>query len=78
VVELPRGVDDDAVAARAREAGLAPVALSALRLRAGGAPGLVLGYAAHSPHELDRAVRVLGRLVRLDPGHPVVAGPPGG
>jgi GntR family transcriptional regulator/MocR family aminotransferase len=78
VVELPRGVDDDAVAARAREAGLAPVALSALRLRGGGAPGLVLGYAAQSPHELDRAVRVLGRLVRLDRGHPVVAGPPGG
>jgi GntR family transcriptional regulator / MocR family aminotransferase len=42
--------------------GLGPLALSELRLRAGGRSGLVLGYAAHSPHELTRAVRILGRL----------------
>ncbi len=62
VVELPPGSDDAGLAARARAAGLGPLALSELRLRAGGRPGLVLGYAAHSPHELTRAVRILGRL----------------
>jgi GntR family transcriptional regulator/MocR family aminotransferase len=68
VVELPPGSDDADIAARAQAAGLGPLALSELRLRAGGRPGLVLGYAAHSPHELTRAVRVLGRLV--DPFRP--------
>jgi GntR family transcriptional regulator / MocR family aminotransferase len=63
VVELPPGLDDAALAARARSAGLGPLALSELRLRGGGRPGLVLGYAAHSPHELTRAVRTLGRLL---------------
>jgi GntR family transcriptional regulator/MocR family aminotransferase len=61
VVELPPGSDDAGLVARARSAGLGPLALSELRLRAGGRPGLVLGYAAHSPHELTRAVRILGR-----------------
>jgi GntR family transcriptional regulator/MocR family aminotransferase len=61
VVELPPGSDDAGLAARARGAGLGPLALSELRQRAGGRPGLVLGYAAHSPHELTRAVRILGR-----------------
>jgi GntR family transcriptional regulator / MocR family aminotransferase len=64
VVELAPGSDDAALAARAREAGLGPLALSELRLRGAGRPGLVLGYAAHSPHELTRAVRLLGRLAR--------------
>jgi GntR family transcriptional regulator/MocR family aminotransferase len=64
VVELPAGSDDTDIAARARAAGLGPLALSELRLRAGGRRGLVLGYAAHSPHELTRAVRILGRLAR--------------
>ncbi|NJC70239.1 PLP-dependent aminotransferase family protein [Planosporangium thailandense] len=68
VVELPAGVDDVAVAERARDAGLGPTALSRLRLRGGGRPGLVLGYAAHTPQELDRAVRVLARLVEREPG----------
>jgi GntR family transcriptional regulator/MocR family aminotransferase len=63
VVELPAGVDDAAVAARATQAGLGPLSLSELRMKPGGAPGLVLGYAAHTPHELTRAVRTLARLV---------------
>ncbi len=86
VVELPPGTDDTGVAARARQAGLGPLALSELRLRGGGRPGLVLGYAAHSPHELARAVRILGRCVRpdtrsdtrSDSRHPVVARSPAG
>jgi GntR family transcriptional regulator / MocR family aminotransferase len=65
VVELPPGSDDADIAARARAAGLGPLALSELRLRAGGRPGLVLGYAAHSPHELTRAVRILGRVFMI-------------
>jgi GntR family transcriptional regulator/MocR family aminotransferase len=78
VVELPPGMDDAAIAARAHDAGLGPMALSQLRVQARGRPGLVLGYAAHSAHELGRAVRLLGRLVRADPSHPVVARLPAG
>jgi GntR family transcriptional regulator / MocR family aminotransferase len=59
VVELPDGVDDLAVVAAARAVGLGPLPLSELRLRPGGRPGLVLGYAAHSPDELQAAVRQL-------------------
>ena len=62
VVEQPAGVDDGALVDAARARGLGPLALSRLRQRAGGKPGVVLGYAAHSPHELTEAVRVMGRL----------------
>ncbi|GAA1507841.1 PLP-dependent aminotransferase family protein [Dactylosporangium maewongense] len=62
VVELPPGTDDRAVAQRALASGLGPLALSSLRVRKG-PPGLVLGYAAHTPHELARAVRTLAGLV---------------
>jgi GntR family transcriptional regulator/MocR family aminotransferase len=64
VVWLPDGCDDAAVAARAAEVGLEPLPLSTLRMRPSGAPGLVLGYAAHTAHELTAAVRTLARLVR--------------
>ncbi|MFI5914685.1 PLP-dependent aminotransferase family protein [Dactylosporangium sp. NPDC051541] len=63
VVELPPGVDDLALAGRATEAGLGPLALSSLRIRRGGPCGLVLGYAAHTPHELATAVRKLATLL---------------
>lgn len=70
VVELPDGTDDVAVAAAARAAGLGPLPLSQLRLRrqAGAGPGarppgLVIGYAAHSPNELDAAVQRLAKVV---------------
>ncbi|WP_244871565.1 PLP-dependent aminotransferase family protein [Catellatospora sp. TT07R-123] len=59
VVELPSGVDDRALATRARAAGLGPLALSELRYHPEGTPGLVLGYAAHTPDELTAAVAVL-------------------
>jgi GntR family transcriptional regulator/MocR family aminotransferase len=62
VVELPPGVDDAGLVDRAGAHGPEPLALSRLRQRTGGRPGLVLGYAAHPPHELTGAVRVLGRL----------------
>lgn len=63
VVELPPGVDDAAVAERARAAGLGPLPLSALRMTAGGPPGLVLGYAAQAPDRLAEAVRALATLL---------------
>jgi GntR family transcriptional regulator/MocR family aminotransferase len=63
VIELPPGTDDQALALRAAEAGLAPIALSTLRARKTGPPGLVLGYAAHTPHELTTAVRHLSTLL---------------
>jgi GntR family transcriptional regulator/MocR family aminotransferase len=64
VAELPPGTDDVAIADRAGAAGLGPVPLSTLYARRGGPPGLVLGYAAHSPDELTGTVRLLARLVR--------------
>ena len=57
--ELPPGTDDRALAARARTAGLGPLALSELRYGGDGPPGLVLGYAAQTPDELTAAVAVL-------------------
>jgi GntR family transcriptional regulator/MocR family aminotransferase len=63
VAELPDTVDDREIARRARLAGLGPLALSALSARPGGAVGLVLGYAAHSPDQLRTAVRRLARIV---------------
>ncbi|MGN9906332.1 MocR-like pyridoxine biosynthesis transcription factor PdxR [Phytohabitans sp. LJ34] len=59
VVELPEGVDDEALAERARAAGLGPLPLSRMRLASGGPPGLVLGYAANPPGELETAVQQL-------------------
>jgi GntR family transcriptional regulator/MocR family aminotransferase len=63
VVELPDGIDDEALAGAAQRAGLGPVPLSRLRLGPGGSPGLVLGYAANPPDELVRAVRTLAGLL---------------
>ncbi|GAB2925237.1 PLP-dependent aminotransferase family protein [Micromonospora polyrhachis] len=73
VVELPDGIDDVAWGRAARAAGLGPLALSRLRMPISAAdhgtpprpepPGLVLGYAAHSPAELVRAVRTLAALI---------------
>jgi GntR family transcriptional regulator/MocR family aminotransferase len=62
-VELPEGVDDEALAERARAVGLGPLPLSRMRLAGGGPPGLVLGYAANPPGELETAVSLLGALV---------------
>ncbi|GFJ89637.1 aminotransferase-like domain-containing protein [Phytohabitans rumicis] len=59
VVELPAGVDDEALAERALAAGLGLLPLSRMRLAGGGPPGLVLGYAANPPGELESAVQTL-------------------
>jgi len=63
VAELDRGTDDAAIVMRARALGLGPLALSAHRYASMGRPGLVLGYAAHTPDELRVAVRRLSTVV---------------
>jgi GntR family transcriptional regulator/MocR family aminotransferase len=63
VAELDEGTDDKAIVDAVRPLGLAPVALSSLRLAAHGPPGLVLGYAAQTPDELRAAVRRLSTVV---------------
>jgi GntR family transcriptional regulator/MocR family aminotransferase len=72
VVELPEGVDDEALAERARAAGLGPLPLSRMRLTGGGPPGLVIGYAANPPGELESAVSLLAPLV--DAARPPASG----
>jgi GntR family transcriptional regulator / MocR family aminotransferase len=65
VVLLPDGTDDTAAVVRIRAAGVGVQPLSLHRV-APGPPGLVLGYAAHSPDRLHEAIRRLARAV--DPG----------
>lgn len=69
LIELPDTVDDETVVARARTVGLDPLSLTSLWVEGPGyadvrrPQGLVLGYAAQSPHELARAARLLARCV---------------
>ncbi len=62
VVTLPEGIDDAAVAAHARQEGIAVQAMSGLRVAAG-PPGLIIGYGPHSPAGLGESLRTLGRLI---------------
>ena len=63
LVTLPGDLDDTALAARARDAGVGVQPLSWHRV-APGPPGLVLGYAAHPPDRLHEAVRRLATAAR--------------
>lgn len=63
LVTLPGGVDDEAVAERALEAGVLVQSLSSHRT-GDGPPGLVLGYAATPPSGLREAVARLAPVVR--------------
>lgn len=60
---LPRGVDDVALAARARERGLAVTPLSQCYQRKTDDRGLVLGFAGHGTDKLRQSAAVLGRVV---------------
>jgi GntR family transcriptional regulator/MocR family aminotransferase len=62
LVTLPAGVDDVALADELREAGVLVHPLSWHR-RLPGPPGLVIGYAAHSPDRLRDAAATIGRIV---------------
>ena len=66
VVRLPEHLDDAALAAQARAAGIAVQPLSAYRF-APGPPGLVIGYGPHPAPRLEAAIETLGRLVGLVP-----------
>ncbi|WP_285548804.1 PLP-dependent aminotransferase family protein [Actinoplanes regularis] len=63
LVELPAGTDDVAFADRVRETGVLAHPLSWHRLLPG-PPGLILGYAAHSPDRLTEAAHRIGRALR--------------
>jgi GntR family transcriptional regulator / MocR family aminotransferase len=62
LITLPEGVDDAALADRARTAGILVQPLSAHR-QGHGPPGLVLGYAAHPPDRIRQAVRRLAQIL---------------
>jgi GntR family transcriptional regulator/MocR family aminotransferase len=66
-IELPPGSDATAIAAAAREAGLALAPADAFRLEPGGPPALALGFAAASAAELATGVARLGSLVSRAP-----------
>lgn len=62
LVLLPEGADDEEVAARALDSGVAVQPLSRNRV-APGAPGLVVSYAGHDPERLRDAVERLGGVL---------------
>lgn len=61
LVELPARTDEAATVLAARREGVAVYGLSLYCAGPPPFPGLVLGYAAHTPHELTRAVAVIAR-----------------
>ncbi|MEV6288026.1 PLP-dependent aminotransferase family protein [Kribbella sp. NPDC051770] len=60
---LPDHVDDDALAAKARAAGIAVAPLSDYRRTIPGPPGLVIGYATPSDEDLLTALKLLAGLL---------------
>ncbi|MGV0741347.1 MocR-like pyridoxine biosynthesis transcription factor PdxR [Mycolicibacterium sp. XJ870] len=64
LLTLPEGVDDVALADDLREAGVLVHPLSWHR-RLPGPPGLVLGYASHTPDRLREAGATIARMVAL-------------
>jgi GntR family transcriptional regulator/MocR family aminotransferase len=64
VLRLPPGVDDAAVSADARAAGIRVIPLSAYRIVASDGGGLVVGYGRLHEDAVDPAVRALARVVR--------------
>ncbi len=59
VAWLARGQRDSVISRKARELGVEAPALTVYREKAGGRPGLVLGYAAYSEAQIRQAVRKL-------------------
>jgi GntR family transcriptional regulator/MocR family aminotransferase len=66
LITLPDGVDDVALADELQAAGVLVHPLSWHR-RLPGPPGLVVGYAAHTPDRLQNAAATIGRAVRRAP-----------
>lgn len=63
-LDLPAHVDDRAIAAEAAAAGLGPHALSAFHARPTTARGLILGFCAATPEEIEAATPILAEIVR--------------
>lgn len=63
LAQLPLGVDDRTVSARALARGIEAPALSSYALRRPRRGGLVLGYAGYDTPELTRAMNILARVV---------------
>jgi GntR family transcriptional regulator/MocR family aminotransferase len=63
-VHLPAEVVDIDVVKRARERGVIAVALSSMSATARALNGLVLGYAAFEPRAIDKAMQVVGDVLR--------------
>ena len=63
LITLPDGVDDVALADELRDAGVLVHPLSWHQQRSG-PPGLVLGYAAHTPDQLRAAGATIARVAR--------------
>jgi GntR family transcriptional regulator/MocR family aminotransferase len=61
---LPRGVDDVAIARKAREAGVAVEALSPRYDRPTEDRGLLLGFSGHRPDQLREGVRALADVLK--------------
>ncbi|MFT4164959.1 MAG: PLP-dependent aminotransferase family protein [Microlunatus sp.] len=66
LVLLPEHLDDAALAAQARTAGITVHPLSGHRFAAG-PPGLVIGYGPHPAARLETAIKTLGTLAGLAP-----------
>ena len=64
VLWLPRGMDDRGAAQAAAEAGVETIAVSAFARRRLARGGLVLGFAAFPPREIERAVERLAEALR--------------
>jgi len=60
---LPDHIDDRAVSAQAREAGVAVAALSDYRRTVPGPPGLVIGYATPTTEHLHQALSILTEVL---------------
>lgn len=63
LLELPDSIPDQHVAAHARQMGLGVTALSSMRFRQPGPPGLVLSYARLAPQNCAEAVARLHQAV---------------
>jgi len=64
LVTLPEGVAEHALVAAAAARGVGVEGLALHRFRAGGAPGLVLGYGNLSEPAIEQGVRLLGEAYR--------------
>ena len=64
LAELPAGVDEAAVVARAAELEVAVDGVTPMRVREPGPPGLLLGYAQPTEREIEEGVARLARAVR--------------